>query len=76
MYINKEGKVAMRYGDIFRDRVKVDVTYLNLIEIEDKAIKRASFKRYGKNLVSNRGNIFKNKDQNIDKLFDKKIASI
>ncbi len=75
MSIRKKGK-QMRYGDIFRDRVKADLTHLNLIEIENKAIKRASFKRYGKNLVNNRGNIFKNKNQNIDKLFDKKIASL
>lgn len=65
----------MKFGDIFKAIVGEDSTHMSLETIEKKAIKKTSFKRYGKNLVISRDNIFTNKLFNVDKKFDKKIAS-
>ncbi|GEM_PF-4418838 len=66
----------MKLGDIFRNITKKDPTKLSLEEIEEFAIKEAKFKKYGKNIVIARGNVFKNKSVSIDKLFDERLSSM
>lgn len=65
----------MNIGDIFRTIVGEDPKNMDLQMIEKKAIKTTSFKRYGNNVVSNRGSIFKNSLFDIDKKLDHKISS-
>ncbi len=66
----------MKFGDIFKEITKSKSARLDLISIEKKAVKKASFKRYGNNIVSKRGNVFKNSVIDIDAIFDKKLASL
>ncbi len=61
----------MKFGDIFKAIVGEDYSQMDLQTIERKACKKVSFKRYGKNLVSGRGSIFKNRFFDIDKTFEK-----
>ena len=57
----------MKYGDLFKNITKQNT--LNIFEIE-KTIKNPKYKKYGNNLVNKRGNIFKNRNININKKFD------
>jgi len=65
----------MNIGDIFKTIIGEDPTNMDLQMIEKKAIKKTLFKRYGNNIVSNRGSIFQNSFFNIDKQLDNKISS-
>ena len=65
----------MEYGKIFKSIIGEDVTSMDLQTIEKKAIKKTLFKRYGKKLVSDRGNVFKTKLFDVNEKFDNKIAS-
>lgn len=65
----------MKFGDIFKAITGKDATEFSIHEIERITIKEEmSSKSYGKNIVSNRGNIFKNKKFDIDSILDKKLA--
>lgn len=66
----------MKYGDIFKAITGEDPTKIDLEAIEKKAIKEIKFKRYGKRIVSDRGNIFKNKFFDVNKKIDQKLASL
>ena len=65
----------MKFGDIFRSKTKQDPLKMTIIEIE-----RATIKKSGRKIVTNivvpRGNVFEMKDVDIDKVFDKAIASL
>ncbi len=62
-------------GNIFKQKFHKDPTNMTLDDIEKTAIKRANFSVYAKNIVSKRGNIFKNKSYNIEEKFSKKLKN-
>lgn len=66
----------MKIGDIFRAIIGEDPKNMDLQMIEKKAIEKTSFKRYGNNVVSNRGSIFNNSFFSIDKQLDRRISSL
>ena len=66
----------MKYGDIFKAIVGEDSAKMDLETIAKKAVKKTHFKRYGKMVVSDRGNIFKNKLFDANKKFDQKLAAL
>jgi len=65
----------MKYGDIFKEIIGEESIMMDLHTIEEKAIHKTLFKRYGKQVVSDRGNVFKTKLYDVDKKFDNKLAS-
>ncbi|MBD3843617.1 MAG: hypothetical protein IE909_17415 [Campylobacterales bacterium] len=63
-------------GNIFKQKFHKDPANMTLEDIEKTAIKRVNFSVYAKNIVSKRGNIFKNKSYNkIEENFSKKLQS-
>lgn len=65
----------MKYGDIFRSMFDRDPQELSAKEVKDIALKNKEiqYKDYGENVVTKRGNIFENKNLNIDALLDKSL---
>lgn len=59
----------MRVGDIFRKTFQTTRKKLTLLDIQ-KASPNPQYKSYGAGIVSKRGNVFKNKNLNINKLVD------
>jgi hypothetical protein len=62
-------------GSIFKAKFHKDPVVMTLKEIEFNAIKKVSFLSYAKNIVSKRGNIFKNRSYDIDDRFMTKLTS-
>jgi len=62
-------------GSIFKEKFHKDPANMTLEDIEKTAIKRVKFAIYAKNVVSNSGNIFKNKSYDIEDRFNKKLRS-
>lgn len=64
------------FGNIFQEKFNKNPKEMTLIEIEKSAISEVKFLKYAKNIVSNRGNIFRNKyiKKDLDQEIDKKLA--
>lgn len=63
------------FGDIFKQKFHKDPVAMTLEDIEKTAIKKVSFVTYAENIVSKRGNVFKNKSYDIEERFTKKLQS-
>ena len=63
----------MKIGDIFRSMFGKNPSDLTVQEIEKLAVNKASYNSYATNLVSKRGNVFKNKNINLDKMIDNSL---
>mgnify|MGYP000154621626 CR=1 FL=1 len=62
-------------GNIFKEKFHKDPIKMTLEDIEKTAIKKIRFATYAKNIVSKRGNIFKNKRYDIEERLNKKLRS-
>jgi hypothetical protein len=62
--------MEMRVGDIFRKTFAVASKKLTLRDVERATPKHPAYKSYGAGVVSKRGNVFKNRNININKLVD------
>jgi len=62
-------------GNIFKQKFHKDPVAMTLEDIEKTAIKRVSFSVYAANIVSKRGNIFKNKTYDIEARLTHKLQS-
>ena len=62
-------------GSIFKQKFHKDPAVMTLEDIEKTAIKKVSFATYAKNIVSKRGNVFKNKSYDIEDRLSKKLQS-
>jgi hypothetical protein len=60
----------MRVGDIFRKTFAMASEKLTLRDIERATPKNPAYKSYGAGVVSKRGNVFKNRNININKMVD------
>ena len=60
----------MKLGDIFRKTFSTTSTKLTLADIKKATPKNPSYKTYGAGIVSKRGNIFKNRNIDINKMVD------
>ena len=63
----------MKIGDIFRSMFGKNPSDLTVQEIEKLAVNKASYNSYATTLVSKRGNVFKNKNINLDKMIDNSL---
>ena len=63
----------MRLGDIFRKTFSTASEKLTLADIAKVTPKHPSYKTYGAGVVSKRGNIFKNRNVNIDEMVDNSV---
>lgn len=69
-------KGVKMFGSLFLKKYNKDPKTLSLSEIEKIAIKDPKFLQYAENIVSRRGNVFKNKKYyNINSKIDDKLAS-
>ncbi len=70
----------MRVGDIFRKSFSFKKTTITLDDIQNSLKKSPKYNSYASSIVSKRGNIFKNKSIDIDKIVDdslkKPLASL
>ena len=64
----------MRVGDIFRSTFGIKSKKITLEQIEVHAPKSLKYDTYASSLVSKRGNIFKNRSLDIDKMVDDSLA--
>ncbi len=69
-YSIKGSRTGMKIGDIFKSMFGKNPRDLTLEEIENLAVKKANYHAYAAGLVSKRGNVFKNRHLNLDKLVD------
>jgi hypothetical protein len=60
----------MRVGDIFRKTFATASAKLTLGDIQKATPKNPAYKSYGTGVVSKRGNVFKNRNININKMVD------
>ncbi len=65
----------MKMGDIFRKTFSLPKTRLTLSEIEKHAPKNPKYRSYGISIVSKRGNVFSNRDLDIDKMVDRALKT-
>jgi hypothetical protein len=63
----------MRLGDIFRTAFSTTNSKLTMADIKKHTPKNPHYKTYGAGVVSKRGNIFKNRNINIDKMVDESL---
>ena len=63
----------MRLGDIFRKAFSTTNAKLTLADIQRSTPKNPDYKSYGSGVVSKRGNIFKNRNININKMVDESL---
>jgi hypothetical protein len=63
----------MKLGDIFRNTFSTSNDRLTLVDITKRTPKNPDYKTYGAGIVSKRGNIFKNRNINIDKMVDESL---
>ena len=71
--IEDERGVYMRLGDIFRKTFATKRQRLTLLDIKKRAPKHPKYESYGAGVVSKRGNVFKNRDLNINALVDRSL---
>ena len=62
------------FGNIFKNKFNINPKKNDLKEIERIAIKDVNFLQYSENIVSKRGNVFKNRFYDIDKKLDAKLS--
>ena len=60
----------MRVGDIFRKTFATSSAKLTLADVQKATPKSPKYDAYGTGIVSKRGNVFKNKNLNINKMVD------
>ncbi len=63
----------MKIGDIFRTMFGKNPKDLTVQEIEKLAIKKPAYNSYATTLVSKRGNVFKNRNIDLDKMIDNSL---
>jgi len=63
----------MKIGDIFRTMFGKNPSDLTVQEIEKLAITKPSYTTYATTLVSKRGNVFKNRNIDLDKMIDNSL---
>ncbi len=64
----------MRVGDIFRSTFGIKSKKITLEQIEVHTPKSLKYDTYASSIVSKRGNIFKNRSLDIDKMIDDSLA--
>jgi len=65
----------MRLGDIFRATFGLDSQRITLDKIQEHSSKSTKYRSYASSIVSKRGNIFKNRDLDIDKMVDNSLRA-
>jgi hypothetical protein len=64
----------VRVGDIFRRTFGIKSEKITLKQIQDHTPKSLKYGTYASSIVSKRGNIFKNRTLDIDKMVDDSLA--
>ncbi len=65
----------MRVGDIFRGKFSLKDKKITLSDIQKHTSGTYSYGSYNLSIVSKRGNVFKNRDLDIDKMVDKSLKN-
>ncbi len=65
----------MKMGDIFRKTFSLSNQKLTLSEIEKHTPKKPKYQSYGLSIVSKRGNVFSNRDLDIDQMVDRALQT-
>jgi len=63
----------MKIGDIFRKKFSFNSKKITVFDIDKSVNNSFKYNSYADTIVSKRGNIFKNKDINIDKMVDESL---
>jgi len=63
----------MRIGDIFRKKFSFNSKKITIFDIDKSVDNSFKYSSYADSIVSKRGNIFRNKDINIDKMVDESL---
>ena len=63
----------MKIGDIFRTMFGKNPMDLTVQEIEKLAVNKPTYNSYATTLVSKRGNVFKNRNIDLDKMIDNSL---